>query len=65
VPALVCHGTEDPFVDYSTSLAAVESMPSGDMTVRLYEGARHELVNETNRDHVIADIVDFVDRVAA
>jgi alpha-beta hydrolase superfamily lysophospholipase len=65
IPVLFCHGTKDPFVDYSTSLAAVESMPCIDKTIKLYEGARHELVNETNRDHVIVDIVDFVNRVAA
>ena len=64
MPVLFCHGTDDPFVDYRTSLAAVESMPSADTTIRLYEGARHELVNETNRHDVIAEIVDFVDRVA-
>ncbi len=46
MPVLFCHGTEDPFVDYRTSLAAVELMPSDDKTIRLYEGARHELVNE-------------------
>ncbi len=63
LPVLFCHGTEDPFVDYRTSLAAVELMPSEDKTIRLYDGARHELVNETNRDEVIAEIVDFVDRV--
>ncbi len=64
MPVLFCHGTEDPFVDYRTSLAAVESMPSEDKTIRLYEGARHELVNETNRDEVIAEILNFVHRVA-
>lgn len=65
MPVLFCHGTDDPFVDYRTSLAAVESMPSNDTTIRLYEGARHELVNETNRDEVIAEISAFVQRVAA
>jgi alpha-beta hydrolase superfamily lysophospholipase len=65
MPVLFCHGTEDPFVDYRTSLAAVEAMPSCDKTIRLYEGARHELVNETNRDEVIAEIVGFVDRVTS
>lgn len=65
MPVLFCHGTADPFVDYRTSLAAVESMPSADKTIRLYEGARHELVHETNRDEVIAEITDFVDRVTA
>lgn len=64
MPVLFCHGTDDSFVDYRTSLAAVESLPSDDVTIRLYEGARHELVNETNRDEVIADIAAFVARVA-
>lgn len=63
MPVLFCHGTADPFVDYRTSLAAVESMPSDDKTIRLYDGARHELVNEINRNEVIAEIVRFVHRV--
>lgn len=65
MPVLFCHGTDDPFVDYRTSLAAVESMPSADKTIRLYEGARHELVNETNRDDIIDEIVGFVRRVSS
>lgn len=46
------------------NLGAVESTPSVDATIRLYEGARHELVNETNRDEVIAEMADFGVRVA-
>ncbi|WP_419947320.1 alpha/beta hydrolase [Candidatus Poriferisodalis sp.] len=65
MPVLFCHGTDDPFVDYRTSLEAVQSMPSDDKTIRLYEGARHELVNETNRDEIIDEITGFVTRVAA
>ncbi|MEM9465619.1 MAG: hypothetical protein AAGA90_09605 [Actinomycetota bacterium] len=38
-------------------------MPSEDVTIRVYEGARHELVNETNRDEVIDEIARFVARV--
>jgi alpha-beta hydrolase superfamily lysophospholipase len=64
MPLLFCHGTDDPFVSYQTSLAAVEAMPSEDKTVRLYQGARHELVHETNRDEVIAEIAAFVRRAA-
>ena len=63
MPVLFCHGTQDPFVDYRTSLAAVEAMPSTDRTIRLYDGARHELVNEVNRDEVIAEVAAFVARV--
>lgn len=65
MPVLFCHGDADPFVDHRTSLAAVESMPSDDLTVRVYPGARHELVNETNRDEVIEEIARFVDRIAS
>lgn len=64
MPVLFCHGDDDPFVDFRTSLAAVESMPSDDKTIRVYEGARHELVNETNRDEVIDEIARFVERIA-
>ena len=38
-------------------------MPSADKELHVYEGARHELVNETNRDEVIARIVAWVARV--
>ncbi len=32
-----------------------------DVTVRVYEGARHEVYNETNRDEVIADLVAWIE----
>ena len=63
LPVLFCHGTADPYVDHRVSQAAVEAMPSTDKTFRVYEGARHELVNEINRDEVIAEIAAFVQRV--
>jgi alpha-beta hydrolase superfamily lysophospholipase len=34
-----------------------------DMTVRVYPGARHEILNETNRDEVIATLNSWLDRV--
>ncbi|MFN8035138.1 MAG: alpha/beta hydrolase [Acidimicrobiia bacterium] len=64
-PVLFLHGTADPFVPYGPSLAAVRAMASTDVTVRLYGGAKHELVNEINRDEVLADIASFVERVAS
>lgn len=33
-----------------------------DVTVRVYDGARHEVYNETNRAEVIADLVAWIDR---
>jgi alpha-beta hydrolase superfamily lysophospholipase len=34
-----------------------------DVTLRVYEGARHEVFNETNRDEVVADLLSWLDRV--
>jgi alpha-beta hydrolase superfamily lysophospholipase len=34
-----------------------------DVTVRTYPGARHEILNETNRDKVVASILDWIDQV--
>lgn len=36
-----------------------------DLTVRVYDGARHEIFNETNRDEVVAELVEWVGRVVA
>ncbi|MCS5522744.1 alpha/beta hydrolase [Curtobacterium flaccumfaciens pv. oortii] len=36
-----------------------------DVTVQVYEGARHEVYNETNRAEVIGDLVAWLDRVTA
>ena len=34
-----------------------------DMTIRTYPAARHEILNETNRDEVIAELNGWLDRV--
>jgi len=36
-----------------------------DVTVRIYPGARHEILNETNRDQVIAELASWLDRVVS
>ena len=37
----------------------------GDVTLVLYPQARHEILNETNRDEVTADLLAWLDRVTA
>ncbi len=61
MPVLFLHGEADPFVPAETSVRAAEAMPSKEKTIKIYPGARHELVNELNRDEVIEDIVAFVE----
>ena len=64
MPILFLHGDADPFVPVAASRDAAERMPSDDKTLKVYPGAKHELVNELNRDEVIADIAEWVARVA-
>ncbi len=65
IPVCFLHGDSDPFVPYGDSQDAVERMASTDKTFHLYPGAKHELVNETNRDEVLTDLFAFVERVTA
>ena len=64
MPVAVLHGTEDPFVPYQRSVQAVHDMPTVDVTIHLYEGGRHEVLNDINRDEVISDLASWVDSVA-
>jgi alpha-beta hydrolase superfamily lysophospholipase len=65
MPVLFLHGDADPFVPYETSLAAARAFPTDDLTVWVIPGARHEVLNEINRDEVIAEVVGFCARVAS
>jgi alpha-beta hydrolase superfamily lysophospholipase len=35
------------------------------VTVRTYPGAQHEVLNETNRDEIIGELLSWIDRVLA
>ncbi len=65
MPVLFLHGSADPYVPYRDSLHAVERMASDDKTMRVYPGARHELVNETNRSEVIQDLQAWLVRICS
>lgn len=62
MPAFFLHGTEDPFVPWKRSLQAVLDMPTDDVTVHLIQGGRHETLNEINRDEVIEDLAEWIER---
>ncbi|MFC8568446.1 alpha/beta hydrolase [Streptomyces sp. NPDC057245] len=65
LPVLWVHGDDDRLVPLSGSRPGVEQLSGGDLTVRIYPGARHEVFNETNRAEVFADVTGFVDGVLA
>jgi alpha-beta hydrolase superfamily lysophospholipase len=55
------HGTEDQLAAPEGSRLLYERVASADKTLKLYEGLHHEILNEPEKDQVIADIVDWLD----
>lgn len=69
LPVLIVAGTEDPATNGAKGPTALERayFKSGmqDVTLKLYEGGRHELLNDTCREQVTGDILEWLDaRVA-
>ncbi|GAA6525918.1 alpha/beta hydrolase [Intrasporangium sp. DVR] len=65
LPILLVSGDQDPVGEMGKGIrwvtAQYERVGVRDVTMRLYPGARHELLNETNRDEVMDDIVGWLD----
>ena len=62
-PMLVIAGDQDPAAAmgaHATALATALAAKAVDVECKIYEGARHELLNETNRDDVTADIIAWL-----
>lgn len=64
LPILSIHGTDDPVGSYGKTvdrlIKTYKNCGIKDVTSKAYEGARHELLNETNRDEVIKDVVEWL-----
>ena len=62
---LILSGNADPIGEYGRGtrrlLAEYEARGYSDATMILYPGARHELLNETNREQVTADILIWME----
>jgi alpha-beta hydrolase superfamily lysophospholipase len=53
VPLLIMQGTEDLHVSPDATISFAKSLP-GDVTLKVWEGMRHELHNEVRRNEVVA-----------
>ncbi len=60
LPVLILHGTGDGLADPEGSRLLYQQAATEDKTLKLYEGAYHELVNEINREEVLADIYEWI-----
>lgn len=65
LPVALFSGLMDPVGDYGKGVRAVYDMLKSegvkDLEMHLYDGARHEVLNETNRAEVYADILRWCD----
>ncbi len=65
VPTLWIHGTADRLAPLEVTRPAIERIKGPRFETIIYPEARHELFNETNRDTVLTDLLEFLSRVLA
>ena len=67
LPVLLISGEMDPVGNYGKGVRAVEEKlkETGHtrVTLKLYPECRHEVLNELNRDQVMADILEWIRQV--
>jgi len=65
LPVAMIAGAQDPVGMQGKGVRVLESryraLGLKDVTCRLYEGARHEVFNETNRDEVLSDLAAWLE----
>jgi acylglycerol lipase len=61
LPLLILHGTSDKATKPSGSRQFYAAAGSRDKTLKLYDGAYHDLLNDTDRDHVMSDVTTWIE----
>jgi alpha-beta hydrolase superfamily lysophospholipase len=61
LPLLILHGTADKATKPSGSQTFYDTAGSADKTLKLYEGALHDPLNDIGRETVMADILTWID----
>ncbi|HTG94557.1 MAG TPA: lysophospholipase [Pyrinomonadaceae bacterium] len=61
LPVLILHGTEDKATNPSGSQFFYDNAGSTDKTLKLYEGHYHDLLNDVDKEVVMADINGWID----
>ena len=68
MPIFLLSGSMDPVGDYGKGVKEVyktlKKTGHKNVTMKIYEDARHEIFNEINRDEVHADIITWLDERA-
>jgi alpha-beta hydrolase superfamily lysophospholipase len=56
MPTLLLHGGDDPLCSAEGAQFWLSTSENPDVTVHIYPGGRHEMLNETNKEEVLADL---------
>jgi alpha-beta hydrolase superfamily lysophospholipase len=62
LPTLWLHGEDDALTPLAETRAAMQRVRGERLESIIYPGARHEVLNETNRGEVLAAVTSFIDR---
>jgi acylglycerol lipase len=60
---LILHGTADKAARPDGSQFFYDTAGSEDKTLKLYEGGFHDLLNDVDKDKVMADITRWIDAI--
>lgn len=60
VPTLFIHGDKDTSTNFENSVSLHKAISSKDKTLMLYPGGFHELLNDTIKDQVLSDLVNWL-----
>ncbi|MEA2212337.1 MAG: hypothetical protein QOF83_2285 [Solirubrobacteraceae bacterium] len=60
LPTLWLHGENDPLAPLGPAREAIDRIRGSALQEKVYPGAMHEILNETNKDEVIGDIIGFI-----
>ena len=63
LPTLWIHGESDPLAPYNVTAAAFKHVGGSALETKVYQGGMHESFNETNKQEVLDDVTEFLDRV--
>jgi alpha-beta hydrolase superfamily lysophospholipase len=61
VPVLLLHGTDDALTSLDGANMVHAQLVITDKTLKVYEGLYHEVLNEPEKDKVIADVVSWLE----
>jgi acylglycerol lipase len=60
LPVLILHGTKDNAAKYSGSQYFYDNVGATDKNIKLYEGHYHDLLNDLDKEQVMADIEEWI-----